>query len=368
MKISCTQERLNKGLAIVSRIVGTRTTLPVLSNIYIEAKEGELKLSATDLEIGITTSIGAKVDEEGALTIPARLISEFVANNDDESIEMSSHEQTLHLKSERYEANIKGIDPAEFPQVPDIAKDSLINLNADEFRKSISEVIIACATDDTRPVLAGLYFKFEKNALYFVATDSYRLAEKKIEIEKSEIEKEFIVPARTMHEVLRIASSVEKLENIAIFATENQVSFSIGDTLVVSRLIEGSFPNYKQIIPTAFASRAELELKEFSSAVKMAALFARQGANNIKIKFIDSKLVITSVADQVGDNISTVPAAIEGEEVEIAFNAKYITDILQVLADKKVIFEVSDKSSPGVIKTDKSKGYLYIIMPLRVEE
>lgn len=368
MKISCTQGRLNKGLTTVSRIVGSRTTLPVLSNIYIEGKGGELKLSATDLEIGITTSIGAKVDEEGSLTVPAKLISEFVANNNDESIELSSTEQTLHLKSNRYEANIKGIDPSEFPQVPDISKDSLIELDSADFINSISEVIIAAATDETRPVLAGLYFKFDAGILYLVSTDSYRLAEKKITIDNKEITKEFIVPARTMQEVLRIASSEEKLEKIAISATENQVSFNIGATLVVSRLIEGSFPNYKQIIPTSSNSKAIVDLKEFSSAVKMAALFARQGANNIKIKFIDSKLVITSVADQVGDNISTVGAEIDGEEIEIAFNARYITDILQVISDKKVIFEVSDKSSPGVIKTDKSKDYLYIIMPLRVEE
>lgn len=368
MKISCTQDRLNKGLAVVSRIVGSRTTLPVLSNIYIEAKSGELKLSATDLEIGITTSIGAKVEEEGALTVPAKLISEFIANNNDENININSKDHTLHLKSERYEANIKGIDPSEFPQVPDIAKDTLIEIDSDVFKRSISEVIIASATDETRPVLAGLYFKFESGILYLVATDSYRLAEKKIEIKNSEINKEFIVPARTMHEVLRIASAVEKLESISISATDNQVSFSVGNTLIISRLIEGSFPNYRQIIPSGHKSKAIVDLKDFSSAVRMAALFARQGGNNVKIRLLDSKLIITSIADQVGDNISTVVADIEGDEVEIAFNAKYITDILQVLTDKKVVFELSDKSSPGVIRTEKSKDYLYIIMPLRVEE
>ncbi len=368
MKISCTQEKLNRGVSIVSRIVGNRTTLPVLSNVYLEAKDGELKLSATDLEIGVTTKVGAKVDSEGATTVPARLISEFIAANNDENIELESSDLTLHLKSARYEANIKGIDPAEFPQIPDIAKDSLIEMTTSDLTRAISEVIIACATDDTRPVLSGIYFKFSKDSLHLVATDSYRLAEKKIEAPGVDVEKEFIVPVRTMQEVLRIAGSVESAKKIAISATENQVSFAIGGSQIVSRLIEGAFPNYKQIIPTSFRSKADLELGELISAVKMAALFARQGANNIKIKFAPAGLVITSVADQIGDNISHVPAQVTGDEVEIAFNAKYVLDILQVLTDKKVLFEVNDKASPGVIKSEKSKDYVYIIMPLRVEE
>ena len=368
MKISCTQEKLNKGLAIVSRVVGTRTTLPVLSNIYLEAKSGELLMSATDLEIGVTTSIGAKVDEEGSTTVPARLISEFIAANTDENLELESKDAGLHLKSQRFEANIKGIDPSEFPTIPEIGKEALVEIKSEDLIRAISEVIIAAATDDTRPVLSGIYFKFDKNILFMVATDSYRLAEKKIEVEGMEIEKEFIVPARTMQEILRIASSAEALEKISIAATENQVSFTVGETRIVSRLIEGSFPNYKQIIPSTFRSNASLDLKELVSAVKMAALFARQGANNIKIRFTPKELIITSVADQIGDNISRVAAEVTGDKVEIAFNAKYVLDILLVSPEKKVLFEVNDKASPGVIKAEKAKDYVYIIMPLRVEE
>jgi len=368
MKISCTQNKLNKGLSIVSRIVGTRTTLPVLSNIYLEAKGGYLRLSATDLELGVTTSIGAKVDQEGATTVPARLISEFVATNGDESLDLESKDHTLHLKSQRFEANIKGIDPSEFPLIPEIAKDSLVEIKSDEFIEAVSEVIIACANDDTRPVLSGIYFKFEAGVLLMVATDSYRLAEKKIEISDKQISKEFIVPARTMQEILRIASTAEALENISISASENQVAFTIGDSQVVSRLIEGAFPNYKQIIPSAFKAKAITSLSELTSAVKMAALFARQSANNIKVKLSENELVITSVADQVGDNVSRIPAEVSGEAEEIAFNAKYILDVLSVLGDKKVLFEINDKASPGVIKSEKNKDYIYIIMPLRVEE
>ncbi|MEI6144573.1 MAG: DNA polymerase III subunit beta [Candidatus Berkelbacteria bacterium] len=368
MKISCTQANLNKGLSIVSRIVGTRTTLPVLSNIYLEAKDGQLKLSATDLEIGVTTSIGAKVDEEGALTVPARLISDFIAANSDESLDLESKATTMHLKSARYEANIKGIDSSEYPVLPDISKDSLIDLATGDFTRAISEVVVACATDDTRPVLSGIYFKFEKDFLYLVATDSYRLAEKKISVPGSTVEKEFIVPARTMQEILRITASSQGLEKVGISATDNQVSFTIGDTQVVSRLIEGSFPNYKQIIPSAFKSTAEIEVKEFSSAIKMASLFARQGGNNVKIRFEGSEVTITSVADQVGDNISKVPAIVSVDSEEITFNAKYIGDILQVLPDKKLVFEVNDKFSAGVIRPEKAKDFVYIIMPLRVEE
>jgi len=368
MKISCVQSKLNKGLSIVSRIVGTRTTLPVLSNIYLSARSGQLKLSATDLEIGVTTSLGAKIDEDGQLTIPARLLSDFIAANSDESLSLESKNTTLNLKSKRYEANIKGIDASEYPVLPDISNNSLIEINSKDLIQAISEVVVACATDDTRPVLSGVYFKFEDDILYLVATDSYRLAEKKIKLSKSIASKEFIVPARTMHELLRIASMVDTLENIAISATDNQVSFDIGDTQIISRLIEGSFPNYKQIIPNSFRSSAEIDLSEFSSAVKMASLFARQGGNNVKIKFIDSQIIITSIADQVGDNISIVPAKITDNSEEITFNAKYIADILQVLPDKKMYFEVNDKFSAGVIRPEKKNDFVYIIMPLRVEE
>jgi len=368
MKISCTQEKLNKGLSIVSRIVGTRTTLPVLSNIYLEATAGQLKLSATDLEIGVTTSIGAKVDEEGSLTVPARLISEFIAANNDDNLNLESKATTLHLKSQRYEANIKGIDSSEYPVLPEVSKESLVELPVSEFTAAISEVIVACASDDTRPVLSGIYFKFERDTLYLVATDSYRLAEKKISVPGLDGEREFIVPARTMQEILRIAGAVETTEKIGISATDNQVSLTLGGTQIVSRLIEGSFPNYKQIIPTSFKSTANVELPEFSSAVKMASLFARQGGNNVKVKFSGGEIVITSVADQVGDNISRVKAEISSDSDEITFNAKYIADILQVLPEKKLLFEVNDKFSAGVIRPEKAKDFVYIIMPLRVEE
>ena len=367
MKISCTQEKLNKGLSAVSRIVGIRTTLPVLSNICLEAKHGSLEISATDLEIGIRTKIGAKIDKDGAITIPARLLSEFVANNSDENIDLELKETTLHLKSQRYEANIKGIDFSEFPQVPTVSDEAIVEIRTEVLTKSISEVIIAAATDDTRPVLSGIYFKFVGGTLYMVATDSYRLAEKTIEIPKVNKDCEFIVPTKTMHEVLRI-TSLSAEEKVKIFISENQVAFSAGESEIVSRLIEGAFPNYKQIIPASFKTTADINLVEFSSAVKMAALFARQGANNIRIKFAPSEVIISSVADQVGDNVAKIAATSSAESEEITFNAKYLLDILQVLPDKKVIFEVNDKMSPGLIRGEKTKDYLYIIMPLRVEE
>ncbi|PIU24025.1 DNA polymerase III subunit beta, partial [Candidatus Berkelbacteria bacterium CG08_land_8_20_14_0_20_39_8] len=213
-----------------------------------------------------------------------------------------------------------------------------------------------------------IYFKFEKGFLNLVATDSYRLAEKKIVVAEVESEKEFIVPARTMQEVLRILSAVENLEKIAISATENQVSFTLGDTQIVSRLIEGAFPNYKQIIPTSFKSSALIDIHEFSSAIKMASLFARQGGNNVKLRLTELEIVITSIADQVGDNVSRVPAEITNESEEITFNAKYISDILQVLPDKKLLIEVNDKFSAAVIRPEKGDDFIYIIMPLRVEE
>lgn len=371
MKLSCTQENLNKGLNIVSRIVSPRGTLPVLNNILLKTDEGRLKLSATDLEIGINTWIGAKVDKEGSITIPSRLITDYINTNDDKKIDLELKDTTLSLESEKYKANIKGIESSEFPLIPEIKKENITIIKSKDLRKAINQVSFTCALDETRPVLTGVLLKIKEDQLKLVATDSYRLAEKTINLEKrvsSEIN--VIVPQRAMNELARILG--EKEEKVEFKIGENQILFSFGETQLVSRLIEGSFPDYEQIIPKKLETKIILSVNEFANVIKMASYFARETANNIKLKIPkggkNKKIEVLAVSPQIGDNLSSLEAQIEGKEIEIAFNAKFILDVLNVSDEDQIILETIDKLSPGIIKPLKNKNYFYIIMPLRVEE
>ena len=368
MKLSCTQEKLNKALNIVNRIVSPRGTLPVLNNILIKTDKGQLKFAATDLEIGINTWIGAKIDEEGAITIPSRLMSDFVSTNNDETINLEQKDTTLFLKSAKYQANIKGIEAGEFPLIPDVKKDPVIELGAKELKEAIDQVAFSAAVDETRPVLTGVLLKAKDTILKLVATDSYRLAEKTINLEKkvpSEIS--VIIPQRTMHELSRIISSYDSKVEIRI--GENQIQFNFDEIQLVSRLLEGNFPDYEQIIPNKSETKTTVTIDDFANSIKMASFFARESANNIRLKISNEKnMEVIAVSPQVGDNISKVSAKTVGKDIEIAFNAKFILDALNVIKSKDIILETTDKTRAGVIRPIKEEGYLYLIMPLRVEE
>ncbi|OQA04989.1 MAG: DNA polymerase III subunit beta [bacterium ADurb.Bin400] len=367
MKATILQSNFAKGLNQVSRVVASRTTLPVLGNILIVAKKGKITFSATDLEVGITTHVAGKVEEDGEITIPARLLLDFISNNTDETIELVLVDTKIHLKSEHYEANISGISAEEFPTIPNPPEDVFCSLKRSDFVDAIKKVAIAPANDETRPVLAGIYFHFNGKVLTMAATDSYRLAEKKVNLESSIPEKKLIVPSRTMTEVLRLLSALENIEEIALSSTENQVFFQIGETHLVSRVIEGAFPNYSQIIPSGYKVLAKEDYREFLAALKMTSLFAKDAANNIKIKTTDQNLIISSAHAQSGDATSKVSAEVSGNDMEIAFNARYLLDALQAVSSKAVTLKLNDSSSAAVLEFDQDKNYLYIIMPLKIE-
>lgn len=368
MKIVVLQSNLAKALNQVVKIVGTRTTLPVLNNILLSVEKGKIKLSATDLEVGITTQTIGKIEEEGKITLPAKLLSDFVLNNKDESVEISTKEMAAGLKSSRFEATIHGISADEFPSVPEAPKEYLVVLPKIGFYESLKKVAIAPAVDETRPVLAGVYFHFAGKELTLAATDSFRLAEKKIELKNEINESKVIIPTRTINEVLRVASASES-EEIAFSVNENQASFKIGETYIVSRLIEGAFPNYSQIIPSTFKIETKAKAIDLTAAVRMTSLFSRDSANNnVKVAIKKDGLNIASAASQVGTAKSHVPAEVRGEELEIAFNARYILEALNIITDGEIMLKFNDSSSPAVIKLASDPGYTYIIMPLKLEE
>jgi len=371
MKVSCTQENLAKGLGIVGRSVGNRSTLPVLNNILLQTEKGRLKISATDLEVGIHTWIGSKVDADGAITIPAKLLMDYVNTNKDKTITLELKESTLQLQSEHYKANIKGIEASEFPLIPEVKNAAEIEVLVSDFSTAISRTIIATALDESRPVLAGIYLNANDNKLKMVATDSYRLAEQTISLSKKITQElSVIVPQRTMAEVGRILG--ENIEKAKILIGENQIEFILGETILVSRLIEGNFPDYTQIIPKSHKTRLEASTAEFANAIKMASLFARESANNIKVKMDPAnetdKIQVLAVSPQLGDNVSAVAGKVEGEALEIAFNAKFVLDALQVLGSENLALELSGNLTAGILKSIKDPNYLYVIMPLRIDE
>jgi len=369
MKAKILKSNFAKALTQVSKIVGNRTTLPVLNNILISFENGKIVFSATDLEIGITTQIIGKVVEEGKITLPARILNDFVNNNRDESIEITIENLTALLKSDHFEAKIMGISDDEFPSIPVPTKECLVKITKKDLFDALKKVSIASATDETRPVLAGVYFQFLGGELVLAATDSYRLAEKKIKLESNVKDILAIVPNRTITEVLRLLSSIDDKEMVSIYLDENQISFKLMETFVISRLIEGSFPDYNQIVPSEFKTSFKAKLSDISSAVKMASLFAKDSANNnIKVKIEEKKVVIFSVDTQSGSAKSDLSAEVTGDKLEIAFNARYVTDAINVISDQEVVFKFNQSSSPGLIQSQKDKNYTYIIMPLKADE
>jgi DNA polymerase-3 subunit beta len=380
MKISCLQENLAKGLATVGRAVAARSTLPVLSNILLESDEGRLRLAATNLEIGVNCWIGARVEEEGSTTVPARLLTEFVNSLPPGQIDMelANRTQTLNLKCARYEANIKGLDASEFPDVP--TADSIggpqrdnLHLQADAFRRMIDQVVFAAATDESRPILTGVLAQFHQGRLSLAAADGFRLsvtaADVGIDLDETA---SVIVPARALAELSRISGDQEDPIELIITPTRNQILFHLTNTDLVSQLIEGNFPDYKQIVPKAHTTRTTVATQELLKAVKVAFLFARDAANIIRFHIVPGseltpgQMIVTGTSAELGDNVSEIDASVTGDEIEIAFNARYMIDALSVAGTAEVALETSTPSSPGVIRPVGGGDYLCVIMPMHI--
>ena len=374
MRVSCLQENLAKGLSVVGRAVATRSTLPVLSNVMLSTDNGRLKLSATDLEIGINCWIGAKVEEEGAITVPARSFIDLVNSLPSERIDMELvvRTQTLNLKCARYEANLKGIDAQEFPLIPALEEgDGQITLEAAAFRRMIEQVVLAAATDESRPILTGVLAKFERDKLTLAAADGFRLsvrtAELPAEIEPASV----IIPARALAELARISTDEEDV-TLAITPTRKQVLFHAPNVDLVSQLIEGNFPDYQQIIPKSCTTRTVLNTNSLLRACKTANIFARDAANIARLQIVPGgelapgHLTIAATSAELGDNVGEIDASIEGDAVEIAFNVKYLIDVLSVMDSAQVVLETTTSSSPGVIKPVGDVDFVHVIMPMHV--
>ena len=368
MKLSCTQENLVKGVSIASRIVGTRGTLPILSHLLLNTEKGRLKLIGTDLEIAIIVSVGAKVEKEGAITVPGRLLNEFISSINDKTIELEKINSSLKATSDNVSAELNGLDPQDFPLIPQIDEKNSIIIPSKELKKAINEVIFAVAFDETRPVLTGVYCKVEKDKLVLVATDSYRLAERQIIFSNQEIKPcELIIPSRTMHELIRLLDVTG--DEIKISFTPTQISFSSDSVQIISRVIEGNYPDYQQIIPKESKTKITVEIKKFQPALKLAISFSRDISNNIRLQIKEGEpMVIIAASAHVGSSIIKVEKEQTGENLEIAFNGKFLLDILAAIQDDKVIMEFNGNLSSVVILPEKQTGYKTLVMPLKLDE
>lgn len=375
MKVSCLRENLAKGLSIVGRAVATRSTLPVLSNILLATSEGQLKLSATNLEIGISCLVGAKVEEDGAITVPAKLLTDLVNSLPSDRIDMTLNvrTRTLNLRCARYEANIKGIDATEFPLMPVFTEDHRVHLSVETLRDMIEQVTFAAATDESRPVLTGVLAELSDNQLAFAATNGFRLSVRRTELaEAVPTPQKIIIPARSLQELGRISSDGAEILEMAISDQRNQVFFHMPNIDLVSQLVEGTFPDYGRLIPRSYATRTVVDTNSLRDAVRLASLFARDSANIVRLHILPGqggmggRLTIAATSAEMGDNVGELDAAVEGTEIEISFNAFYLLDALNVIHTAQVSLETSTASSPGVLKPVGGEDFVYIVMPLHV--
>ena len=381
MKITCLQENLSRGLAVVGRAVANRATLPVIHNVLLSVDQSMLKLSATNLEIAMTTWVGAKIEEEGSITVPARLLSEFVNSlpNDPINLQLDEGSGLLEISSGSSKAHINITDASEFPPIPTVDDGIAAEVDPLVLRSAITRVAFAAATEESRPVLTGVELKLDESKFTMAAADGFRLAVHHGALLKPVPEEmSVIIPARTMNELNRLISDREEPVEILMTPAKGQVMFRIrgSDTVeIVSQLLQGTFPNYEQLIPQSYTTRAVMDLPTVLRAARTASIFARDGSNIIRMHLMPAeadteppKVEISARSEEVGDNEDTVDLdEIEGEEGKIAFNSRYLLDVLSVLEKGKVALETTTSSSPGVFKPTDSDDYIHVVMPMFVQ-
>ena len=385
MKVSCLQENLAKGLSIVGRAVASRSTLPVLSNVLMKTDNGQLKLSANNFELGINCWIGAKIEQEGAITVPARLLTEFVNSLPPERIDMELDEQTqtLNLRCARFESNIKGIDAQEFPTVAGVSEDDIIiKLEPESLRTMIKQVVFAAATDESRPVFTGVLIRFNGDTLIMAAADGFRLSVKVTSLNQSASQviedhsevSSLIIPGRALTELSRVSGDQEQPIELVVTPSRRQVIFRMQDVELVSQLIEGDFPDYTRIIPKGHTTRSVLDTANFLKAVRISHLFARDSANIVKLEIspsgdelMNGRVTLVATSAELGDNVSDMDASIDGEAIEVAFNAKYLIDVLSIVETPQFILETSSPSSPGVFRPVGDEDFTHVIMPMHIQ-
>jgi DNA polymerase III subunit beta len=374
MKLTVSQSQFAHGLGIVSRAVAPRSTLPVLNNILLATDEGRLRLSATNLELGITSWIGAQVEEEGSITVPSRTLSDLVTTLPGDKVELTLNPrtQTLNVHCGTSNFDIKGIDAQEFPPMPVADMSAGVELNVADFKQMIQQVSFAASTDEARPVLQGVMMNIGGSEITLAATDGFRIAVKTASLSNPiSAPVKVIIPARSLSELARIAMDGDERITMLVPSGRGQVIFHLKDAELVSQLIEGNFPDYHAIIPRSFKTRAVISTAEFLKACKQAEIIAREGNNVIRVKIQPGEnapgvVNLTSISEETGKGEVVVEAAIDGPELLIAFNVHYISEVLEVLGTPSTVLETNANNTPGLISPVADQSYKHVIMPMHL--
>jgi len=363
MELKVTQENLNKALSLVARVAGSRSTLPVLSNVLLQVVNNRLKISATNLDIAISKFVGAKIVNAGALTVPARLLQDYVANLPNTTITLKQDGNKLHVSTENYESTINGMDAGEYPVMPDIKNGKKWSIPSADLKQALQQVIIAVSHDEARPILTGVFLQSDNSYIKLAATDSYRLAEKKLS-HKGVIDP-VIIPASAAQEILRTISDASD-EDVKTTHDAQQAKFEVEDTELIARLVEGNYPEYTKLIPESFAVHIKINKQELINITKVSSLFARESAGSVVLRTnkANNTLTIQSVASQVGENEASAAAEVSADG-EITLNARFLLEGLQAIQGDTVSLNFNGKLEPFVITDTDNDDYLHIVMPLK---
>ncbi len=374
MNVTCLKENLKRILNIISGIVGKNLTLPILNNILIEAQEEGIKISATNLEIGLSAFVSGKIEKKGVLTVPAKTLTSFISNLPNKKIQLEAKKNILKISSDNYKAEINGLPAEEFPIIPKFSQKFSYKIPSETLKEALSSVVSVAAISDSRPEITGVFLMFENSKVLVAATDSFRLAEKTILLEnKKESTKQeikTILPQKTAQELTKILSENTGKE-VSIGFENNQIFLKIGDFQIVSRLIDGVYPDYQQIIPRESAFSLALDKEELISSIRLASVFSSK-INETKFKFDlkRKKLTVSSADPEVGTNESEIALEVEKPEapgdkiLEISFNHRFLLDGLNNLKGKKAIFSLNSETTPGVLRSASDSSYLYLLMPI----
>lgn len=375
MKVSVLQENLAHGLTIVSRAVSPRSSLPVLANVLIATDEGRLRLSATNLELGITLWLGAKIEEEGSTTVPARTFTELVSTLSDKQVDMTLNvrTQTLNMRSGTSNTDLKCIDSQEFPPMPTPDLKDGIQLNVTDLKEMIQQVVFAASTDDARPVLTGVQVTVQENEITLAAADGFRLSIRKAEL-SAPVSRPInaIIPARALGELGRILGDSDQSLTMVLPPGRGQVIFRLKDVELVSQLIEGAYPDLEQIIPRNYKTRTVLSTNEYLKACKQVEIFAREGSHIARINITPGgemqpgTVEVSGQSEETGFQQSTLDASVEGDQVLIAFNVRFLREVLDVIGTPDVVLETSADTAPGVIRPVSDESFLHVIMPMHL--
>ncbi len=396
MKLTCTQENLNKALSIVGKVINKNTTLPILNNVLLKTDKKGLKLSSTNLELGVTYWIGGKIEEEGEITIPTKLFANFISNLPNDNVEIRLREDVLSIKCNGYKTNIKGLSAKEYPIMPKIETEPIFKIRSSEFKYALSQVLPAVSNSESRMELTGILLdisQIRKNKITLVATDSYRLAEKTVTLEKANISEEalktlgevnsIIIPKNTVQELVRDLDEGEEILEVTL--SERQILFNFGKANMISRLIEGKYPDYKQVIPESYKIKVSVSLKELLNAIRVASLFTNISNNSIELKISSAtkSVEVSAETSEVGSNITKIPAEMSmeparGEEkkskddsegldenLKVVYNYKYLLDGLNSIGGEKAVLNINGASAPTILKSPGKEDFVYVIMPVR---